>query len=283
LLKFRHSFTEILFSVCLIAFGFLRLVHFDQGFAPNHLKNLPQLLHLPVELTGKLESELIHRPNYKLGLIEVTQIKIMDCQLPVNGLVRAHLPKGIPQFSPGDIMQLGGVLKPPRESRNPGGFDFSKYLASQSIFALLSVKDSTQVQWLRHEEADWLEHRILVPARTAIASRLEQLLPEATAHLFQGLILGQKQDIAAEFIQALSFTGTSHILAVSGLHAGFILVILWFVLRTLRMPPLLTIVCTILGLIYFALLTGARPPVIRAVIMAGVFLAGSHSQRFRNG
>jgi len=183
LLKFRHSFTEILFSVCLIAFGFLRLVHFDQGFAPNHLKNLPQLLHLPVELTGKLESELIHRPNYKLGLIEVTQIKIMDCQFTVSGLVRAHLPKGIPKFSPGDIMKLGGVLKPPRESRNPGGFDFSKYLASQSIFALLSVKDSTQVQWLHHEEADWLEHRILVPARTAIASRLEHLLPEATANV----------------------------------------------------------------------------------------------------
>jgi competence protein ComEC len=283
-LKFiRHFNAEILFSICLFAFGFFRQVHFDQGFAPNHVKNLPQLFHLPVEVIGKLQSEPISKPNYQIFLIEAERIKTGTYQFPVAGVIRGYLPKGTPKFKPGDVLQLGGVLKPPRESRNPGGFDFSKYLATQSIFAILTVKDSTQIQQIRHENAAWLEKRVIKPARTVIASRLEKLMPCATANLFKGLILGQKQDIAAEFLQALAFTGTSHILAVSGLHAGFILLILWLVLRTLRIPPGFTVVLTILGLSYFALLTGARPPVIRAVIMASVFLVGSQTQRLRDG
>lgn len=283
ILKFNQGIiVEVLFLTTLIAFGFSRQTHFEQGFSPNHVKNLQVLFNLPVRVTGELKSTPETKKYYQILQLEIQQIQTGTYQFPAQGNIRCYLPIVAEKFKPGDRLQLGGTLKSASGARNPGGFDFSKYLASKSIYAILSVRDSSQIKIVGHEAGNWFKMKIIQPLKNAISSRLERLMPSATANLFKGLILAQKQDISDEFLQSLSFTGTSHILAVSGLHTGFVLLILWLVLRIMRFPSILATILTIAGLIFFALLTGARPPVIRAVIMANVFLVGSQIQRYRD-
>jgi len=71
---------------------------------------------------------------------------------------------------------------------------------------------------------------------------------------------------------SLDCTTTTHVLVVSGLHVGLILLILFFVLRTLGVRSKIVAVFAFPVLVYYALLVGLRAPVVRASFMAGVGL-----------
>src|SRR5690606_24963396 len=89
--------------------------------------------------------------------------------------------------------------------------------------------------------------------------------------LARALLLGDAGALTQEHRQAFSRSGLSHLLAVSGLHTGFILLILLWLGRLLWLSPRAGACAAIFGLILYAALTGFRPPVVRAATM-GVFL-----------
>jgi len=73
-----------------------------------------------------------------------------------------------------------------------------------------------------------------------------------------------------------------HILAVSGLHVGFVVLILLIVVDLVRIPRRWQWLVIIIGLIFYAHLTSLKPPVVRAAIMAGVILIGQAFERDTN-
>ena len=88
--------------------------------------------------------------------------------------------------------------------------------------------------------------------------------------IINALVLGQKQDISSEIYDSYTDSGAIHILAVSGLHVGIILLIITFILKPLKQIKhgnLLVILCSIILLWLYAFLTGFSPSVIRATAM----------------
>ena len=73
-------------------------------------------------------------------------------------------------------------------------------------------------------------------------------------------ILGDRSGLSKEVYSVFKYTGTVHILAISGLHIGIII----FLLLVLRESGLF--------LLFYSFVTGLRPSVIRAVIMGTTFL-----------
>ena len=88
------------------------------------------------------------------------------------------------------------------------------------------------------------------------------------------MILGDRSKIPSGLRSLFIQTGTMHILAISGLHIGIVAFILDLLLKALRIRRRLRFSAIILLLVFYCLLTGARPSVIRATIMAIVLLAG---------
>ena len=91
------------------------------------------------------------------------------------------------------------------------------------------------------------------------------------------LLLGQRQDISDELTANYSKAGAVHILAISGLHVGIILVLLSFVLKPLervKRGKLIKLVLIISFLWFFAVLAGMSASVTRAVTMFSALALG---------
>lgn len=102
-------------------------------------------------------------------------------------------------------------------------------------------------------------------------SVINQLLPEPHAGLLAGILFGTKATLSKDFLEALTITGTLHIIALSGMNisilAGLsITTLLRFVSR--RVASLLTMLI-IIGFVWFV---GVSPSVVRAAIMGSITL-----------
>ncbi|MBI2849425.1 MAG: DNA internalization-related competence protein ComEC/Rec2 [Chloroflexi bacterium] len=116
---------------------------------------------------------------------------------------------------------------------------------------------------------EWVSH-----LRTNLAQVIVEVLPEPQASLAQGIVLGIRSNIPKSLLADFNHTGTTHLLAISGQNLSIIAGILvgfgiWLFGRRHYLYIWLA-----LGIIWlYALLTGMNPPVVRATIMASVFLA----------
>lgn len=110
----------------------------------------------------------------------------------------------------------------------------------------------------------WLE-RVREYIRRAIARNLVG----SNGGIARALILGERAELTDQISQDFQTTGTIHVLAVSGLHIGVIVIGMSLVTSRIRRRSIAF--CIQLALLFsFALLTGGAPPIARAVVMAGV-------------
>lgn len=107
--------------------------------------------------------------------------------------------------------------------------------------------------------------------RTAIKNILfSSVKDEGSASVLYAMVSGDKTYIEMEIIDVFSACGTSHLLAVSGLHVGILLNVVIFVLQKLKVRNIFALcILTVLVLVYSAF-TGFSSSVIRASIMAMV-------------
>ena len=125
---------------------------------------------------------------------------------------------------PGRRITAYGKLREPPGADNPGCFDYRIYLRSRGI-GIPSVQkhrgdlDDEPVS-VRARYKRWL-----FEARENFLDRFED--PEIRAFI-KGTVFGDKSDISEETLQDFTDNGTGHILAVSGLHTGFLYSLLRF-------------------------------------------------------
>ena len=113
---------------------------------------------------------------------------------------------------------------------------------------------------------------------STFTSVINQVLPEPHAGLLAGILFGTKATLSNDFLEALTTTGTLHIIALSGMNisilAGLsITTLLRFVSK--RVASLLTIFI-IIGFVWFV---GVSPSVVRAAIMGSLTLLSVVSGR----
>jgi len=178
----------------------------------------------------------------------------------------------------GDYVLLEGKLHRPFEFSADSTFSYEKYLSRRGIRYLLSVKKIGRVEILARGEGFWLK-TLSLQARDQWQAKFEKYFLPNEASLLITALLGEGAQIP-KHIQALFVqTGTAHVLAISGFNIGIVTVVIFLFLRVLPIGRRGQIVLTILFLIFYAFLTGAKPPVVRATIMATIFLSSFLVQR----
>ena len=99
------------------------------------------------------------------------------------------------------------------------------------------------------------------------------------------LILGQQQDISPEIIKDYQFAGAVHILSVSGLHIGFILLFVTFILKPFpntKCGSFIKLLVILFSLFSFGLIAGLAPSVLRSVTMFSFVAIGMYLRRSTN-
>lgn len=99
------------------------------------------------------------------------------------------------------------------------------------------------------------------------------------------LILGQQQEIAADIIKDYQYSGATHVLSVSGLHVGFIMLFIMFILKPIpntRKGSAIKLTSILISLAGFAVISGLSPSVQRSVVMFSFVAIGNHLRRSGN-
>ena len=118
----------------------------------------------------------------------------------------------------GSHWQLQVRLKNPHGFQNPGGFDYEAYLFSQHIRAIGYIVRKSRPRLLGQDAWPGLNS-----LRQHIRNRLEHALKESSqVGILSALAIGDKQGISLEQRNIFRNTGTSHLLAISGLHLGLV-------------------------------------------------------------
>lgn len=237
---------------------------------------------LPTTLVGKdisITGTVVDLPQQQSNQLRfLFSPDIAPSQLP--NLIRLNWyypPEQFPQT--GETWHLTVRLKPPFGMLNPGSFDYEGWLFQQGIGATGYVRDAKDNQ--RLTEAKWFDIDVW---RAKILSMLHAHMADSPQRaLVEGLTIGHRENMSPEQWRVLRNTGTSHLLAISGLHIGLAAALGFFLGRwfwssvprlCLKLPAQQfgAITAIIFALIY-ALLAGMSVPSQRALIMVIVAMS----------
>jgi len=175
-----------------------------------------------------------------------------------------------PSCRPGDLVRFRGVLRLPCPARNPGGFDERRYLAARGVRYVARAVGTGGVRVVRRGARR--TRAALAALRDRFTSTAERALPPGHAALLRGLVLGDRSHIPQETADAFVDAGVCHVLAVSGLHVGYVAALAGAIVRGARLPPAPGVALCLFVLGSYTLLTGGRPSVVRAATMTGAAL-----------
>jgi len=166
---------------------------------------------------------------------------------------------------------------------NPGAFDFKKAMKRKGIYHQLTMNES---QFIRVKINGWnIKTQALIYRENLLYSLREKGFPKEEFAVMEALLLGRRQDLSKEMISNYQNAGAMHLLAISGLHIGILLMILNTILKPLerfRYGKKLKLIVLVLFLWFFALLSGLSASVIRAVLMFSILTIGLHSKKKNN-
>ncbi|SDG45585.1 ComEC/Rec2 family competence protein [Psychroflexus sediminis] len=203
-----------------------------------------------------------YKDKYKINLIswqgKTTKGKVL-LQIPVSDKLQISSKSRISGY---------GKLTAFKDPQNPQQFNYKNYMFTQQMshvidseLAQLRIKAKPGISFLSFGEQ----------ARHKIERSLDKhRFTKEQMDIIQALLLGQKQDIDPETYTSFSKAGVVHILAVSGLHVGILLIILQFITKRLlriKYGRVLREGFVLLGIWGFAALAGFTPSVLRAAVM----------------
>ncbi|MGH7740199.1 MAG: ComEC/Rec2 family competence protein [bacterium] len=172
----------------------------------------------------------------------------------------------------GETVEFEGKLEPPEPAQNPGQFDYSQFLKNQGVAYAATIWPGSWRALPREPSRGFFLAHWAASLSRAAQTRIDRLWPYPESALMSGILLGDRVGIPQDIVEDFIVTGTVHILAVSGLITAFVAGILFLFLRAAQIPRKGAAVLTLLGLVFFVLMTGAHPPVFRAGVFSGLAL-----------
>ncbi len=194
------------------------------------------------------------------------------------------LPSDSLHISYGSRIQLPAKYSEIPAQKNPGGFNYKRYLAVNNIFHQSYPKIS-EVHTIAYQAGFSIEAYSVQLCKKLISILREELSDDEAYNMCAALILGYRAELSEELMRIYSDTGTIHILSVSGLHVGIIYIVLNIIVSFIlpgRRTRLLKVVLLIAFVWFYALLTGLSPSVCRSATMLSFTTVGINFKRRSN-
>lgn len=195
-----------------------------------------------------------------------------------SGRVQARVVGDRSDLEAGRAVEAAGALSGVEGPLNPGEFDPRANLRAQGIRLRLAVDDPSGVRADPVEEG-WTWARWLGAVRSGSARRLASGLDPRVVPLASALLLGRREAVDPEVNDAFARTGTTHLLAISGLHLQVLALVMGACVRASGVGRKGTYGAVIAGTVAYAMLVGLAPSVVRSAAMTvGACLAGGRDR-----
>jgi competence protein ComEC len=225
--------------------------------------NLLEKNHSDTQQRLDLETEQIVSGNETIAAHSGIRVSIYGRQVK-NERQPMHL------FRYGERLRFSAKLYPPRNFRNPGAFDYVGYLAENGVVALGSTK-ADEVELLpgfAGNRAELWRARF----RHNLIEKIHLLWTADEAPLLDAMLLGENSLLDRETLANFQRTGTYHVLVISGLKVAVLALVIFWLMRRMRVSDAFASVLTILLIVAYALLTDVGAPVWRATLMLALYL-----------
>lgn len=227
-------------------------------------------------LKVRLESDLMEKTHSWKAKAEIVGVKYNEQVQSVRGKAFLYFQKKEkkPKLTYGDELILPQKLQKIKNAGNPGEFDYQRYCR---------IKNIAFTSYLRPE--DWIRVKrkagnpllaFFIETRKKYIHILDKyVLFPRESHVAAALLLGYREDLDPELVQAFSNVGVVHLIAISGLHVGLIYLVLlwifkWIPFKSKKLQG--GVIC--ISLWAFALLTGAHASTLRAAVMLSFLIFG---------
>ena len=205
--------------------------------------------------------------------LRCTSLASDEQRFRVSGLARLEVTGHLLHVQVGDQIEVVGRLSRPRGPRNAGEFDFREYLRRDGIRSFVRTNSPDAVRRIR-SASGYQFWRSRSRFRNECEWIFANYLSERTAPVARALLLGSRSAMNSDVRAAFTQSGTMHLLAISGLHVGILVGLLWGCCRVLNLATWPTTAFIVVGVAGYAFITDARPPVVRASILILIAAAG---------
>jgi len=276
----------LLALVAVAALGFARTQAVTESRWPDHLGPLAPRIEF---YRATVDEAPVVRASTFATTVRVQAVRVAGRWRQASGGIRISLPRhetadSVPAPRYGDVWLVQGRPELSKGPANPGEFDYRRYLQTHQVYHSQFVHQG-QYQVLGYAPLSW---PVALSQRTAavLDGVLRRYVPGRREYaLGTALVLGFKDDIDHDTRQAYANTGTTHIMAVSGLQVGLLFGALQWLLA--RVPlggstarrRLLTAALGLALIWSYAFLTGLSASVLRATVMFTLVIIGQAWER----
>ncbi len=268
-LTIGSSFRMTLAGLLFFAAGLFVFSIKDYRVVPDGIANQ---LDQEIVITGTILEKQNGIAGRQQLLVALDGIVQEDSVVPKSGKIAVNVMEDAPLLAVGDVIVAHGKPTAFENKQNPGEFDVEYFYRSRKVAAGMFVSGDAIVKTSRTHSLN----RWLTEWRNFLSRKMEEDLDGDFLAISKALILGDKSDLDSELMASFSSTGAMHVLAVSGLHIGLILLLFQKVLGLFRnrITKRQGIVIAIVLIWLYGGLTGASPSVMRAVVMFSILSAG---------
>ncbi len=239
------------------------------------------------KLTGIISESPVHDSARIRFIIEAEKISFNNKDYNVSGNIAVYIHPDIkldemkfpPDLKYGDRISMYGRLSVPFAQKNPGGFDYRKYLEIHNIYKVFFVKGYDNIEVISTENLPFIYQKIILPAREFSNKNIDRMIGGDEGAFLKGLVTGDRSSITKEMKEKFVNAGVMHLIAVSGLNVAYVILFATILFSIVRFNYTAKFIGITILLCFYVLFTGNPASIIRASLMGILFMFAFVIQR----
>ena len=236
--------------ICIIVFlAFFIRGAYEQKTNTTHISDEKN-----IDIILTIDDRIQVNGNYLKGLAKLNKEKVLFTYILKDEKEKTFFK----EHFQGGMLKVNADIEDIGEKKNFYSFDYKKYNENKGIFKNVKVNDIKNF-----EENKGIISKIKI-WRISLGNRIHKEISFDKSGYIEALIFGDKAYLEKDEIINYKNLGTSHLLAISGLHLGVLISLIYFILLRLRFSVEIIEKIVFLVIPFYMLISGFSPSVLRA-------------------